>query len=1145
MPTRRPGSNSTEEPLRLSRVLGLTTFQGSALASTSQTPLSFDLLALTGGSSSTLRGAGHNTDSDLIFYAAGNVVVAYSTHDNEQKGFYTTTGKPVSCMAVTGNGRYLAIGERGHLPSIVIWDLIKHQQVISLNGHKHGIGCLAFSPNGKYLVSAGFKQDKQLIFWDWDGDRKLSTQKLSNKVHSIAFHSTGDYFITAGDRHLKWWYVTEVLDGEAVGIEGKPAGILEEMRTSIFMDISCAVGDASEKVYCISQQGILCAFNKDRIVEKWVKLPSATSYSLEFFPVTSTTVGNDLVGDAQPAMLFAGSAGGVIRVYLASNLEYLTDLPMPTPLDPEKDHHEDCSYGACYALRKIPATSVNPMPKLCAVYADRSMIIWDISDVFNAMPYRSFTAHRSCVWDIQFLQDSNKNMLNEASSSSSSKGSLPPSTFVTCSADNSVRFWNLDAKARRSSRFKSPYSRDMLHALSFESSASSTTKGDREVNESKSIIASTATGLSLTHGHSANEFDFVQAIPDTEIPDRFSSSSSPRTLAIHPLGHQVAIGDKSGALHIYDLKTMQNVLTIQAHAAEILSLSFSPPLVTYDNGKTWFLQSDGLPIVTEDESFDITAPSKPLVLLATAGRDRLIHIFDASFPHDDDKNPYSPLDTLDHHSSSVTIVRFTSDGKRLISCSGDKSMVFCTVNGPTITKLKSIPTPLGTVNGLAIETSNKFAITSGQDKRLTIWNIHTGKQMRTYKNVEISGSELYKSEVDPSGSYIVTSGFDKNITLLDFFSGEVLHQMKGHSEVVTGMKFSADGHYLITIGGEGCIMVWEVASFLVKAMKDRLLELYATAQRKNTRAAVKHAAGMNSMGASSSTVMSTSSLASSASAQSTVSVATSSSVANTSAAGLVAPQSSLTQLKMKMRQSSENVTGTGIDSGSQSVSASVTSMSTSSSVNGAIRRNRWQQNLEKDPAYEIFGKKINVGSLAESVAQDGHSRHKLTLELTSNLDLTPEKTVRAPIVSSIPEENSGASTETSSSGAVVSSSSAATNIAGMSMAAINAENDDEVNQPSLSDEDEDDEMFANKEEEETYTSDFDDATPSHSDSLAAENDDEAFAMAHRKLDSLEKSASDLESWLEQVVSNLLLSCCSLLLILDFLIYFVCIPTAPE
>ncbi|CAM9980028.1 unnamed protein product, partial [Sphacelaria rigidula] len=65
-----------------------------------------------------------------------------------------------------------------------------------------------------------------------------------------------------------------------------------------------------------------------------------------------------------------------------------------------------------------------------------------------------------------------------------------------------------------------------------------------------------------------------------------------------------------------------------AHDAEILCLAFSPVL--------------GNPA---------------LVLLASASRDRLVHVFDAA-------SCYPLLKTLDNHSSSVTAVKFSRDGKR-------------------------------------------------------------------------------------------------------------------------------------------------------------------------------------------------------------------------------------------------------------------------------------------------------------------------------------------------------------------------------------------------------------------------------------------------------------------------------------------------
>ncbi|MGH0186174.1 UNVERIFIED_CONTAM: hypothetical protein FKN15_020398, partial [Acipenser sinensis] len=65
--------------------------------------------------------------------------------------------------------------------------------------------------------------------------------------------------------------------------------------------------------------------------------------------------------------------------------------------------------------------------------------------------------------------------------------------------------------------------------------------------------------------------------------------------------------------------------------------------------------------------------SAGLFLLATASRDRLIHVLDAG-------QDYRLLQTLDEHSSSITAVRFAAneDKVRMISCGADKSIYFRT-----------------------------------------------------------------------------------------------------------------------------------------------------------------------------------------------------------------------------------------------------------------------------------------------------------------------------------------------------------------------------------------------------------------------------------------------------------------------------------
>jgi hypothetical protein len=50
--------------------------------------------------------------------------------------------------------------------------------------------------------------------------------------------------------------------------------------------------------------------------------------------------------------------------------------------------------------------------------------------------------------------------------------------------------------------------------------------------------------------------------------------------------------------------------------------------------------------------------------------------------------------------------------------------------------------------------------------------------------------------------------------------------------LITGVKFSPDGKYLLSIGGDGCIMQWSLSRAMIEEMEDRLLELLLQAEKK-------------------------------------------------------------------------------------------------------------------------------------------------------------------------------------------------------------------------------------------------------------------------------------------------------------------------
>ena len=57
--------------------------------------------------------------------------------------------RAISSLTFSRDGRYLAVGERGHQPGAIVWDLNDGKVLAELKGHRFGISCLAFAPFSK------------------------------------------------------------------------------------------------------------------------------------------------------------------------------------------------------------------------------------------------------------------------------------------------------------------------------------------------------------------------------------------------------------------------------------------------------------------------------------------------------------------------------------------------------------------------------------------------------------------------------------------------------------------------------------------------------------------------------------------------------------------------------------------------------------------------------------------------------------------------------------------------------------------------------------------------------------------------------------------------------------------------------------
>lgn len=111
----------------------------------------------------------------LVCYPAGATAVIYNHKTNKQTSFLTVADhwlseptniprnhssnfggvKAISAVCFSPNGQYVAVGESGHQPRILVWELAGPKLIADLAGHKFGISVLKFSPNSNHLVSVG------------------------------------------------------------------------------------------------------------------------------------------------------------------------------------------------------------------------------------------------------------------------------------------------------------------------------------------------------------------------------------------------------------------------------------------------------------------------------------------------------------------------------------------------------------------------------------------------------------------------------------------------------------------------------------------------------------------------------------------------------------------------------------------------------------------------------------------------------------------------------------------------------------------------------------------------------------------------------------------------------------------------------
>ncbi|ROT43268.1 WD repeat-containing protein [Sodiomyces alkalinus F11] len=337
--------------------------------------------------------------------------------------------KAATCLALSRDGKYLAVGETGYAPRVLIFGLEDNSSdtpLVSISEHAFGVKAIAWSADTRWLASLGTANDGFLYLWRVDartGAAKLHQQnRCTSTIKGMVW--MGNNLVTFGVRHIKVWKAD---DAQAVSpvkqkFASEPATashsnyskrkalpgrnvLLGPLLAATF---TCAVAVDDSRIVVCSEGGDVC------IVDDHGKQARLLRCINLDFPVASITIRHATV-------YVGGKSGQFATLSLRAVLDCLPE---------------------CVLTRSKARTGLVAMgfliENLVIIDAKRSIDIWSSSYIPGETEeddsHIQLPGHGDQILGIQALP----------------KPNVQDAAFLTWSGSGRVVFWDLDGRIKSS-----------------------------------------------------------------------------------------------------------------------------------------------------------------------------------------------------------------------------------------------------------------------------------------------------------------------------------------------------------------------------------------------------------------------------------------------------------------------------------------------------------------------------------------------------------------------------------------------------------------------------------------------------------------------------------------------------------------------